>query len=94
MRTPITLISGPLGSGKTTLLRHILATAPAGPVASTVMVAGTIRVGFSVSLILTWNVQHLANPNKRTHFGVICLRLGVAPPVLATPDMLQEADDE
>ncbi len=30
MRTPITLISGPLGSGKTTLLRHILATSPAG----------------------------------------------------------------
>src|SRR5881409_1807437 len=26
LRTPITLITGPLGSGKTTLLRHILAT--------------------------------------------------------------------
>jgi G3E family GTPase len=29
LRTPITLITGPLGSGKTTLLRHILATKPA-----------------------------------------------------------------
>src|SRR5215216_975909 len=29
LRTPITLITGPLGSGKTTLLRHILATQPA-----------------------------------------------------------------
>jgi G3E family GTPase len=29
VRTPITLITGPLGSGKTTLLRHILATHPA-----------------------------------------------------------------
>jgi G3E family GTPase len=29
LRTPITLITGPLGSGKTTLLRHILATHPA-----------------------------------------------------------------
>jgi G3E family GTPase len=28
IRTPITLITGPLGSGKTTLLRHILATVP------------------------------------------------------------------
>ena len=28
IRTPITLITGPLGSGKTTLLRHILATRP------------------------------------------------------------------
>src|SRR5262249_31229887 len=29
LRTPITLITGPLGSGKTTLLRHILAAQPA-----------------------------------------------------------------
>src|SRR6266513_2674478 len=29
LRTPITLITGPLGSGKTTLLRHVLATKPA-----------------------------------------------------------------
>jgi G3E family GTPase len=29
LRTPVTLITGPLGSGKTTLLRHILATKPA-----------------------------------------------------------------
>jgi G3E family GTPase len=29
LRTPITLITGPLGGGKTTLLRHILATHPA-----------------------------------------------------------------
>jgi predicted nucleic acid-binding protein len=44
--------------------------------------------------LLTWNVQHLANPNKRTHFAVICLRLGAAPPSIVTPDMLQETDDE
>ena len=29
LRTPITLVTGPLGSGKTTLLRHILRTRPA-----------------------------------------------------------------
>jgi G3E family GTPase len=29
LRTPVTLITGPLGNGKTTLLRHILATYPA-----------------------------------------------------------------
>jgi G3E family GTPase len=29
LRTPITLVTGPLGSGKTTLLRHILAAHPA-----------------------------------------------------------------
>ena len=44
--------------------------------------------------ILTWNVQHLANPNKRRHFAVICMRLGWVPPMIVTPDMLQEGDDE
>ncbi|NEQ24759.1 MAG: GTP-binding protein, partial [Microcoleus sp. SIO2G3] len=28
IRTPLTVITGPLGSGKTTLLRHILETVP------------------------------------------------------------------
>jgi hypothetical protein len=44
--------------------------------------------------ILTWNVKHLANPNKRTHFAIICARLGLAPPLLVTPDLLEEGDDE
>ena len=44
--------------------------------------------------ILTWNVKHLANTNKRAHFGVICMRLGLAAPMIVTPDMLQEPDDD
>jgi hypothetical protein len=44
--------------------------------------------------ILTWNAHHLANPNKRTHFGVICLRLGMLPPLIVTPDMLKEPEYE
>jgi hypothetical protein len=44
--------------------------------------------------VLTWNVKHLANPNKRTHLAVICMRLGLTPPILVTPDLLQETDDE
>lgn len=44
--------------------------------------------------VLTWNVQHMANPNKRTHFGVICMRLGMAAPMFVTPDLLQESDHE
>jgi hypothetical protein len=44
--------------------------------------------------ILTWNVKHLANPNKRTHFAIICMRLGLAAPMLITPDLLQENDNE
>lgn len=43
--------------------------------------------------ILTWNVLHMANPNKRTHFATICLRLGLIPPQIVTPDMLMETDE-
>lgn len=43
--------------------------------------------------VLTWNVQHLANPNKRTHFTTACLRLGLMPPQIVTPDLLVETDE-
>jgi len=42
--------------------------------------------------LLTWNVQHMANPNKRTHFAMVCLRLGLMPPQIVTPDMLMETE--
>ena len=41
-----------------------------------------------IEYILSWNVKHLANPAKITHLGVICLKLGMAPPRIVTPDML------
>lgn len=40
--------------------------------------------------LLTWNVKHLANPNKREHMAAVCLRLGLIPPQIVTPDLLQE----
>jgi hypothetical protein len=43
--------------------------------------------------VLTWNVQHMANPNKRTHFVTLCLRLGLVPPQIVTPDLLVEAEE-
>ena len=52
-----------------------------------------VAVVHGMDFMLTWNVQHLANPNKRTHLAVICMRLGVAPPTIVTPDMLWEVDD-
>jgi len=48
---------------------------------------------YGMDYILTWNVKHLANPNKRTHFGIICMRLGLAAPMLITPDLLQETEN-
>ena len=44
--------------------------------------------------VLTWNVRHMANPNKRTHFAVICMRLGLSAPIFVTPDFLQENDHD
>lgn len=41
-----------------------------------------------IQYILSWNVKHLANENKRTHLAVICMRLGLVPPLIVTPDML------
>lgn len=47
----------------------------------------------AMDYVLTWNVQHMANPNKRAHFAVVCLRLGLVPPQIVTPDLLVETDE-
>ncbi len=47
LRTPITLITGPLGSGKTTLLRHILAVQP-GKIAIVMNEFGEIAIDTKV----------------------------------------------
>ena len=41
-----------------------------------------------INYVLSWNVKHLANASKRTHLAVICMRLGLMPPLIYTPDML------
>jgi hypothetical protein len=40
--------------------------------------------------LLSWNVKHLANPNKRIHLAKVCLRLGLVPPTIVTPEFLWE----
>jgi hypothetical protein len=45
---------------------------------------------FGLDYILSWNVRHLANPNKLRHLQVICLRVGLVPPQIVTPDLLWE----
>ena len=44
--------------------------------------------------MLSWNVRHLANPSKTAHLRKICLRAGMTPPQIVTPDLLWEEDDE
>ncbi|MBI4612613.1 MAG: type II toxin-antitoxin system VapC family toxin [Planctomycetes bacterium] len=47
-----------------------------------------------VDFLLTWNIRHLANPNKLEHLVVINRRLGLLTPQIVTPEMLWlEADN-
>lgn len=49
---------------------------------------------YRVDFVLSWNVRHLANPNKARHLATICMRLGFVPPQIVTPDYLWEPPDE
>ena len=64
-----------------------------GPLAGDALHVATATV-HRVEFVLSWNVRHLANPNKTRHLAVICPRLGFAPPQIVTPDLLWETDDE
>ncbi len=44
--------------------------------------------------ILSWNVRHLANPNKAEHLQVVCVRAGYLPPRIVTADLLWETADD
>jgi len=41
-----------------------------------------------MDFLLTWNIRHLANPNKLDHLTVINRRLGLLTPHVVTPEML------
>lgn len=47
-----------------------------------------------MDFLLTWNVRHLANLNKRVHLTKVCLKVGRVPPMIVTPDVLWEGVDE
>ena len=51
-------------------------------------------VAHRCDFLLTWNVKHLANPNKTTHLRRVCLRAGFAVPELLTPAHLWSINDE
>ncbi len=41
-----------------------------------------------VDFLLTWNIRHLANPNKVEHLVALNRRLALITPAILTPDML------
>lgn len=44
--------------------------------------------------VLTWNVKHLANPNKVQHLTAVCLEYGLLPPKILRPDDMMEIENE
>ena len=65
-------------------VRHRLMPAPASGDALHLAIASSNEVDF----LLTWNIRHLANPNKLEHLGVINRRLGLLTPQIMTPESL------
>jgi len=45
---------------------------------------------YGLDVLLSWNVRHLANPNKLRHLQVISTRLGFVPPTIVTPELFWE----
>ena len=45
-----------------------------------------------MDFLLTWNIRHLANPNKVDHLTVINRRLGLLSPQIVTPEALWMED--
>lgn len=51
-----------------------------------------VAIVHACDFLLTWNVRHLANPNKVSHLRLVSLRAGFAVPELVTPEYLWEPD--
>ena len=51
-----------------------------------------IAVVAAVDYVLTWNVTHLANPNKVLHLNAVCMEHGYIAPRILRPDDLQEME--
>ena len=49
---------------------------------------------YRTDALLTWNCQHLANPNKMEHIRIVNYALGLPTPLLMTPlNYLSEGED-
>jgi predicted nucleic acid-binding protein len=44
---------------------------------------------YEIDFLLSWNVRHLANPNKQEHLTLINRRLGLLTPLIVTHEMLR-----
>ena len=51
-----------------------------------------IAAVFGIDYLLTWNVRHLANPNKVLHLNAVCQEFGYTCPRIIRPDDVLELD--
>ncbi|MHB1157811.1 MAG: PIN domain-containing protein [Phycisphaerales bacterium] len=63
-----------------------------GPVQGDAIHVAAACVG-QMDYILSWNVRHLANQNKVNHLRVVCLRTGLIPPRIITPELLWQNEN-
>ena len=45
---------------------------------------------YDVEVLVSWNVRHLANINKRMHLRHVCSRCGYTAPEIVPPDVFWE----
>jgi len=64
-----------------------------GPVAGDALHVAIATV-HGMDYVVSWNVRHLANPNKTQHLRAICLRVGMVAPSVVTPESLWESENE
>lgn len=48
---------------------------------------------YGMDFLLTWNCRHLANANKVDHLRAVNAELGLAIPIVTTPDQLFSEDE-
>ena len=71
-------------------VRHRLMPQPASGDALHLALASLNEVDY----LLTWNIRHLANPNKIEHLAVLNRRLGLLTPVVLSPEGLWSEEDK
>jgi hypothetical protein len=47
-----------------------------------------------MDFLLTWNFRHIANAERREAVATVCRTAGYAPPVICTPEELDEDGDD
>jgi len=87
---PVLAVKAPMVTLAVALVQRMVMPKSVGGDALHVAMATVSRCHY----LLTWNVRHLANPNKVQHLTAVCLEFGLLPPKILRPDDMMEIEDE